>query len=162
MLNEHLFYAKVVKLKALSEQKKRWLDEFQKTLGWIEFNQKLAGMKAEEKQKIHKEFIEKMMIDKEYSREIYLAQKLLEVCVMILTKSSMKNGWATGTRTCSSRNRSYRRSRPSLRTSSSTCINAARSNYPSCYFVLSFSSALYTLCTHSTAHEPRCPKIVHE
>jgi len=79
MLNEHLFYAKLGKLKNLSETKKRWLEEFQKTLEFQEFNSKLAGRKAEEKQLIHKEFIEKMMKDKEYKRELYLADKLLEV-----------------------------------------------------------------------------------
>ena len=79
MLNENLFYAKLGKLKSLSEMKKQWLEEFQKTLELQEFNQKLTGIKLETRQNIHREFLEKMMKDKEYKREIYLAQKLLEV-----------------------------------------------------------------------------------
>eukprot|EP01022_Parablepharisma_sp_SALTPOND_P032651 TRINITY_DN857_c0_g1_i1.p3 TRINITY_DN857_c0_g1~~TRINITY_DN857_c0_g1_i1.p3 ORF type:complete len:613 (-),score=102.49 TRINITY_DN857_c0_g1_i1:22925-24763(-) len=79
MLNEHLFYAKLGKVKALSELKKQWLEEFQKTLEKQEFDKKLEEIKLKEKQVIHKEFIEKMMRDKEYKRELYLAEKLLEV-----------------------------------------------------------------------------------
>ncbi len=79
MLNEHLFYAKLGKVKALSDMKKQWLEEFKKTLEKQEFNQKLEGVKLAEKQLIHKEFIEKMMKDKEYKHELYLADKLLEV-----------------------------------------------------------------------------------
>lgn len=86
MLNEHLFYAKVMKLKSLSEQKKRWLEEFQKTLEKMAFDQKLLEGKAEERQLMHKEFLDKMMQDKEYKRELYLAEKLLQViCIKSLS-----------------------------------------------------------------------------
>ena len=59
--------------------KKHWLEEFQKTLERQEFCQKLEGVKLAEKQLIHKEFIERMMKDTEYKRELYLAEKLFEV-----------------------------------------------------------------------------------
>eukprot|EP00826_Nyctotherus_ovalis_P002786 TRINITY_DN1055_c0_g4_i1.p2 TRINITY_DN1055_c0_g4~~TRINITY_DN1055_c0_g4_i1.p2 ORF type:complete len:252 (-),score=94.26 TRINITY_DN1055_c0_g4_i1:266-1021(-) len=79
MMNEHLFYAKMEKVKALAEVKKQWLEEFQKTIEAQEFNKKLDTEKAKERQVIHKEFIEKIMKDKEYKRELYLAEKLLDV-----------------------------------------------------------------------------------
>eukprot|EP00826_Nyctotherus_ovalis_P045911 TRINITY_DN5127_c0_g1_i1.p1 TRINITY_DN5127_c0_g1~~TRINITY_DN5127_c0_g1_i1.p1 ORF type:complete len:232 (+),score=82.82 TRINITY_DN5127_c0_g1_i1:585-1280(+) len=79
MLNEHLFYAKLNKIKALSDMKKQWLEEFEKTLELGESKKKLAEQKAAERQMMHKEFIEKVMKDKEYRRELFLANKLLEV-----------------------------------------------------------------------------------
>jgi hypothetical protein len=78
MLNEHLFYSKLGKLKKLSELKKQWLEEFKKTLEVQEFNRKLTGIKGEEQKLIHSEFVERMTKDKEYKRELYLAEKLVE------------------------------------------------------------------------------------
>jgi len=79
MMNEHLFYAKMQKVKGASDMKKQWLEEFQQAIELQEFNKKLEAKKVEEKQKAHKEFMERIMKDKEYKREVYLAQKLLDV-----------------------------------------------------------------------------------
>lgn len=77
MLNEHLFYSKLERLKKLSDLKKQWLEEFQKTLENQELTHKLTNLQVEEQKIVHNEFIEKMLKDKEYKREIYLAEKLL-------------------------------------------------------------------------------------
>ena len=81
MLNEYLYYAKLGKVKSLSATKKQWLEEFQKTLEMEDFSKKLSELEGEQKQLIHKEFIDKMMKDKEYKRELYLADKLLQVFI---------------------------------------------------------------------------------
>ncbi len=83
MLNEHLYYAKLGKLKAASEVKKQWLAEFQKTLENQQNNQQLFVLRVEEQRGAHRAFLEQMMKDKEYKRELYLAERLVDVMDII-------------------------------------------------------------------------------
>ena len=67
-----------VKLRQDAEEKLLMIDEFKKTLDNYRWNTELEKIEAQKKQQIHDYFIEELKKDKNFRKETYAAEKLMQ------------------------------------------------------------------------------------